>query len=117
MIHAAHGGGCGLPSGATQSEALTVKIVSSDRTDSQNPACVGVASLIRRFGLGSLVIALLIGIQLGAIPWRYRRQIWQVQGFMLGALAGYLVGRISGRESPSTSRRPSDCTGNQHKPG
>jgi hypothetical protein len=48
--------------------------------------------------LGSLVIALVVGIQLGSIPWRYRRQIWQVQGFLLGAVAGYVLGRLN--ESP-----------------
>jgi sulfite exporter TauE/SafE len=55
-------------------------------------------NLVRLFGLGSLVIALVVGIQLGSIPWRYRRQIWQVQGFLLGAVAGYVLGRLN--ESP-----------------
>ena len=55
-------------------------------------------NLARLFGLGSLVIALVVGIQLGSIPWRYRRQIWQAQGFLLGAVAGYVLGRLS--ESP-----------------
>jgi hypothetical protein len=49
-------------------------------------------------GVGALVIAVVVGIQLGSIPWRYRRQIWQVQGFLLGAVAGYVLGRLN--ESP-----------------
>ena len=53
-------------------------------------------SLARSFGVGALVIALVVGIQLGSIPWRYRRQIWQLQGFLLGALAGYVLGRLNG---------------------
>jgi hypothetical protein len=46
-------------------------------------------------GAGALVIAVVVGIQLGSIPWRYRRQIWQLQGFLLGGLVGYVVGRLS----------------------
>ena len=45
-------------------------------------------------GVGALVIAVVVGIQLGSIPWRYRRQIWQLQGFLLGSLVGYVVGRL-----------------------
>jgi hypothetical protein len=50
--------------------------------------------LARRFGAVALVVALVVGMQLGSIPWRFRRQIWQLQGFLLGALAGYVVGRL-----------------------
>jgi hypothetical protein len=58
--------------------------------------------LVRTIGLGSLVLALVIGVQLGSIPWRYRRQIWQLQGFALGALVGYVVGRVNrGQQTPS----------------
>jgi uncharacterized membrane-anchored protein YhcB (DUF1043 family) len=42
-----------------------------------------------------LLAALVIGIQLGAIPWRYRRQIWQAQGVLVGIAVGYLIGRLS----------------------
>jgi sulfite exporter TauE/SafE len=56
-------------------------------------------------GVGTLVIALVVGIQLGRIPWRYRRQIWQLQGFLLGALAGYVLGRLSD-SSPADSTPP-----------
>lgn len=45
-------------------------------------------------GAGALVIAVVVGIQLGSIPWRYRRQIWQLQGFLLGGLVGCVVGRL-----------------------
>ena len=60
----------------------------------------GGGTLGQRFGVGVLVIALVVGMQLGSIPWRYRRQIWQLQGFLLGALAGYVLGRLgSGGQS------------------
>lgn len=52
-------------------------------------------SLGRSIGLGALVIAVVVGIQLGRLPWRYRRQILQLQGFVAGVLVGYLAGRIS----------------------
>ena len=42
-----------------------------------------------------LLVALLVGIQLGGVPWRYRKQIWQLQGAIAGAVVGYLVGRWS----------------------
>jgi hypothetical protein len=51
--------------------------------------------LARRFGVLALVVALVVGIQLGSIPWRFRREIWQLQGFLLGALAGYVLGRLN----------------------
>jgi hypothetical protein len=59
----------------------------------------------RRVGVGTLVIALVVGMQLGSIPWRYRRQIWQLQGFLLGALAGYVLGRLNG-SNPAETRPP-----------
>lgn len=68
-----------------------------------------VAGLARRFGAGALVIAVMVGIQLGTIPWRYRRQIWQLQGFLLGAAVGYVVGRFS-RESRGKGRSPAGST-------
>ena len=40
-----------------------------------------------------LVVALLIGLQLGGVPWRYRKQLWQLQGGVVGALVGYGMGR------------------------
>ena len=43
----------------------------------------------------ALVVALVVGIQLGGVPWRYRKQLWQLQGAIAGAVAGYLVGRWS----------------------
>ncbi len=53
------------------------------------------AGLVRGIGVGALAIAVVVGIQLGRVPYRYRRQIWQLQGFAAGALLGYVVGRIS----------------------
>lgn len=68
----------------------------------------GAGSLGRSIGVGSLVVALLVGIQLGAIPWRYRRQIWQLQGFVLGAFVGYGLGRMlaAAPEADASDRKP-----------
>ena len=41
----------------------------------------------------ALAVALVIGMQLGGVPWRYRKQIWQLQGALVGAAVGYLMGR------------------------
>ena len=40
----------------------------------------------------ALLVALVVGFQLGGVPWRYRRQFWQLQGAIAGAVAGYLMG-------------------------
>jgi hypothetical protein len=47
-----------------------------------------------------LALAVVIGIQLGGIPWRYRKQLWQLQGAAIGAVVGYLVGRAKGAVPP-----------------
>lgn len=39
--------------------------------------------------------AVVVGIQLGTIPWRYRRQMWQLQGALVGAVAGFIAGRLT----------------------
>lgn len=52
-----------------------------------------------RLALLSLLAAFVVGIQLGAIPWRYRKQLWQLQGALVGAVIGYLVGRVSGSDT------------------
>jgi hypothetical protein len=49
-------------------------------------------------GVG-MALALLIGIQLGALPWRYRRELWQAQGAALGMVVGLAIGRFSARRS------------------
>ena len=43
----------------------------------------------------SIAFALFIGIQLGAIPWRYRKHFWQIQGGVIGIVIGYAIGRFS----------------------
>ena len=43
----------------------------------------------------ALALALVVGIQLGSVPWRYRKQLWQLQGAAIGAVLGFLVGRLS----------------------
>ena len=42
-------------------------------------------------------LALLVGLQLGALPWRYRREIWQIQGAVVGIAIGVMIGRYTGR--------------------
>jgi hypothetical protein len=64
--------------------------------------------LLRQGGLTiaiPLLLAVIIGMQLGAIPWRYRRQIWLLQGFAAGALVGYLAGRLHRPERGSDGSR------------
>lgn len=54
--------------------------------------------LSRPLTLGVVVaLALMIGIQLGSLPWRYRRQIWQAQGVVVGLALGVVIGRLSVR--------------------
>jgi len=59
---------------------------------------------LRRIGQSTAALALLaalvVGIQLGAIPWRYRKQIWQLQGALVGLAAGFALGRISAGGDP-----------------
>ena len=53
-------------------------------------------------GLGlAVMLALTIGVQLGTMPWRFRREIWQLQGAVVGVALGVLIGRFS-------ARRPDD---------
>ena len=61
---------------------------------------------VRRRGRGLAMLALaatfVVGLQLGGIPWRYRKQIWQVQGGLMGLIIGYVVGRWSSqKDEPS----------------
>ncbi len=48
------------------------------------------------FGGGGLVlglsVALIVGLQLGALPWKFRRQMFQLQGALAGGLVGFVVG-------------------------
>lgn len=66
-----------------------------DSNKPRSPEHRGAGALARSVSIGALVVALLIGLQLGAMPWRYRREMWQIQGFLVGALVGYIVGRLS----------------------
>ena len=52
-------------------------------------------------GVG-MALALLIGLQLGGLPWKFRRELWQAQGLVVGALVGFAIGRLS---SGHSSRR------------
>lgn len=39
----------------------------------------------------------MIGVQLGGLPWRFRREIWQIQGVVVGLALGVVIGRLSVR--------------------
>ena len=59
----------------------------------------------RSLGWGTvlaLLVVLLIGIQLGRLPFRYRHSLWQLQGAALGGVIGFAVGQLSAR----IGRRP-----------
>jgi hypothetical protein len=65
------------------------------------------AGVTRRRSLGwgtalALVLVLLIGIQLGRLPFRYRHSLWQLQGAALGGVIGFVLGQVSAR----MGRRP-----------
>ncbi len=40
-------------------------------------------------------LALWVGLQLGAVPYRYRHQFWQVQGLAVGLVLGWCAGRLT----------------------
>ena len=49
----------------------------------------------RSLSVLTLAGALVVGIQVGAIPWRYRKQLWQLQGALVGVVVGFVAGRLS----------------------
>jgi len=52
-------------------------------------------------------LALLLGIQLGALHWRYRREIWRLQGLAVGCAIGFVVGRLGRSSSKADDRSTS----------
>lgn len=54
----------------------------------------------RALGVSGVALALIIGIQLGAVPWRYRRELWRLQGLIAGGVIGFVVGRFSRPDRP-----------------
>lgn len=44
-----------------------------------------------------MALTLLLGIQLGALPWRYRRELWQARGLAIGMVIGFAAGRLTAR--------------------
>lgn len=53
----------------------------------------GMGAFLSGSGLAvTLTLAVVVGLQLGAIPWRFRREMWQLQGAAAGGIVGYLVG-------------------------
>jgi uncharacterized membrane-anchored protein YhcB (DUF1043 family) len=49
----------------------------------------------------AVAAALVVGLQLGGLPWRYRKQLWQLQGVLVGAALGYLIGRLDRTDAGS----------------
>jgi uncharacterized membrane-anchored protein YhcB (DUF1043 family) len=47
----------------------------------------------------AVLLALWIGVQLGALPWRYRRELWQAQGIAVGVVVGFAIGRLTSRRT------------------
>lgn len=47
----------------------------------------------------AIVMALLVGLHLGGLPWRMRRDFLRLQGALVGGLVGVLVGYGVGRGS------------------
>lgn len=41
-----------------------------------------------------LGLMLMAGIHLGALSWRYRKELWQLQGAAVGLVVGYVLGAI-----------------------
>jgi hypothetical protein len=65
-----------------------------------NPVPRPTSSLGWPIGGGLLLVlafTMVVGLQLGAMPWRFRRELWQVQGGLGGGAAGLVVGYALGR--------------------
>ncbi len=62
------------------------------RPDRSRPSKPIAASLVL-----VVVVTLLVGLQLGAVPWRFRRQMLQLQGALAGGAVGMVVGYALGR--------------------
>ena len=59
----------------------------------------------RRVAVLSLAAAAVIGFQLGGLQWRYRQQLWQLQGLVVGLVIGHLIGRMDRPEPDEGARR------------
>ena len=44
-----------------------------------------------------LAATLAVGLHLGSMPWKFRMQLWQLQGALTGGVAGMVVGYALGR--------------------
>jgi len=54
----------------------------------------------RSLGWGTalaLLTVLVIGIQFGRLPHRYRQSLWQLRGAVLGGAIGFALGQVSAR--------------------
>jgi hypothetical protein len=67
---------------------------------------------VGQFGAAALAVGfslvLLVGMQLGALPWRMRREMFRLQGALVGGLVGYVVGYLVGSVSSRPERDSSD---------
>ena len=88
--------------GSSPLAAGTAKAAQSPSTQTKakqhsSPTATGLRN---NLGLALAIgLSLLIGLQLGALPWRFRREMLQLQGGLVGLAIGFALGRL-------TSRRP-----------
>ncbi len=67
---------------------------------SERPPAAVPSSLSWSIGAGTVLVlaaTLAVGLHLGSMPWRFRMQLWQLQGALTGGVAGMVVGYALGR--------------------
>jgi hypothetical protein len=84
--------------GATEINQRLQELMSEQLVQPEPNAETRLGRPSHRLGIGLAIgLALIVGLQLGALPWRFRREIWQVQGALVGLAAGVVIGRFSAR--------------------
>lgn len=59
--------------------------------------------VIKGLSITGLLITLLVGIHLGGLQHRFRRDYWRMQGLLAGVLIGYVLARVSSGGNSSDS--------------
>ena len=80
-------------------EVETAKVPTQTQAPGRNHSITRLVPRLPMLAGVGMALALLIGIQLGALPWRYRRELWQAQGAALGVVVGLAIGRLTARRS------------------